>query len=161
MNELLTLENPLFSTYVICASIMILKALSMSWFTVIRMMQEKGGYLEQEDLKKTPLNPNPSPKQIAPNERVERTRRMHMNDLESIPFFLAAGFLYLFTNPSLWLTRTLFYGYVITRFLHFFAYASARTHDLRAMLWTPGSLILIFLSARTLIAALGICFSCH
>ena len=43
MDEL-TLHNPVFATYVIAATIMILKAVSMSWLTVVRMMQEKGGF---------------------------------------------------------------------------------------------------------------------
>jgi glutathione S-transferase len=78
---------------------MILKAVSMSWLTVIRMMQVRGGLRSPEDLRKTPFNPEPNPKQLEPNEYVERVRRIQLNDLESLPFFLVAGFLYLFTEP--------------------------------------------------------------
>ncbi len=151
----LSLQDPLFATYVIAATVMILKAVSMSWLTVVRMMQVKGGFRSPEDLRKTPLNPEPDPKQLEPDERVERIRRIHLNDLENLPFFLAAGFLYVLTNPSLLLARVLLYGYVASRLLHFAAYASARTHDTRATLWTIGSLILIFMTCRTLFAALG------
>jgi glutathione S-transferase len=151
----LSLQNPVFATYVIAATLMILKAVSMSWLTVLRMLQEKGGFRSPEDLRKTPLNPQPDPKQLEPNERVERIRRIQMNDLENVPFFLAAGFLYVLTDPSLLLARWLLYGYVVSRFLHFAAYFTARTHDTRATLWTVGSLILIFITARTLLAALG------
>ena len=35
------------------------------------------------------------------------------------------------------------------------AYFTAQTHDMRASLWTPGSLILIFMTCRTLLAALS------
>ncbi len=35
----LSLQNPVFATYVIAATLMILKAVSMSWLTVIRMVQ--------------------------------------------------------------------------------------------------------------------------
>jgi glutathione S-transferase len=152
----LSLHNPLFATYVVAATLMILKAASMSWLTVARMLQVNGGFRSPEDLKKTPFNPNPDPKQLAPNEAVDRVRRIHLNDLENIPFFLAAGFLYVLTEPSLLLARVLLYGYVLTRFLHFVAYLTGRTHDTRAMLWTPGSLILLFMAGRTLLAALGI-----
>jgi glutathione S-transferase len=154
MSEL-NLQNPLFATYVIAATLMILKAVSMSWLTVVRMMSEKGGFRSPEDLRKTPLNPTPHPQQVAPNERVERIRRIHLNDLENLPFFLVAGLLYIMTGPSLWLAQVLLYGYVVSRFLHFAAYLSAQTHDLRATLWTVGSLILIFMTGRTLLAALG------
>jgi glutathione S-transferase len=153
MNNL-TLQNPVFATYVIAATIMILKAVSMSWLTVVRMMQEKGGFRSPEDLRKTLLNPNPDPKQLAVNERVERIRRIQLNDLENLPFFLVAGLLFVLTGPSLWLARSLFYGYVISRLLHFAAYFTARTHDARATLWTIGSLILIFMTCWTLLAAL-------
>ena len=43
--EKLSLQNPLFATYVIAATLMILKSVSMSWLTVIRMIQVKGGFL--------------------------------------------------------------------------------------------------------------------
>jgi glutathione S-transferase len=154
--DIIDLHNPLFATYVIAATIMILKALSMSWLTVLRMTQEKGGFRAPEDLTKTPLNPDPHPQQLERNERVDRIRRIHLNDLENIPFFLVAGFLYILTEPSLIVAQVLFYGYVVTRLLHFVAYLTARTHDTRAALWTPGSLILFFITARTLVAAVGI-----
>ena len=55
----LSLQNPVFATYVIAATLMILKAVSMSWLTVVRMMQVKGGFRSPEDIKKTPRNPSP------------------------------------------------------------------------------------------------------
>jgi len=152
----LSFDNPLFATYAIAAAVMILKAISMSWLTVVRMIQEKGGFRAPEDLRKTPLNPNPDPKQIEPNERVERIRRIHQNDLENIPFFLAAGFLFVLTDPPLQLAQWLLYGFVVSRFLHFAAYLTARTHDMRANLWTVGSLILIFMTGWALLTALGV-----
>src|SRR5258708_4894312 len=97
----LSLQNPLFATYVIVATLMILKVVAMAWLTVVRMTQAKGGFRSPEDLKKTPLNPDPHPAQLAPNERVERIRRIMQNDLENVPFFLTAGFLYILTQPSL------------------------------------------------------------
>ena len=151
----LSLQNPVFATYVITASLMILKAVGMSWLTVVRMMLAKGGFRSPEDIRKTPLNPDPDPAQLAPDERVERIRRIQMNDLENLPFFLAAGLLFVFTQPSPVLAQWLFYGYVATRLAHFLAYLTAQTHDLRAALWTPGSLILIYMAAKTLIVGLG------
>ena len=151
----LSLQDPLFATYVIAATLMILKAVGMSWLTVVRMMSAQGGFRSPEDLRKTPLNPAPNSKQLEPDERVERIRRIHLNDLENLPFFLAAGFLYVLTQPTLWVAQLLLYGYVVSRLLHFAAYLTARSHDMRAALWTVGSLILIFMTARTLFAALG------
>ncbi|HSE11327.1 MAG TPA: MAPEG family protein [Rudaea sp.] len=151
----LSVHDPLFATYVIAATLMILKAVAMSWLTVVRMMQVKGGFRSPEDLRKTPLNPEPRPDQLAPDERVDRFRRIQLNDLENLPFFLVAGLLFVLSGPSLLLARVLLYGYVVSRLLHFAAYASARTHETRATLWTIGSLILIFMTCWSLLAALG------
>lgn len=152
--EILDLHNPVFATYVVAASLMILKGVGMSWLTVVRMMQAKGGFRSPEDIRKTPLNPDPNPVQLEPNERVERIRRIQMNDLENLPYFLIAGLLYVFTEPGLSTAQWLFYGYVLTRFAHFIAYLTAQTHDVRAALWTLGALILIYMGVMDLIAAL-------
>ena len=82
--------NLLFATYVIAATLMILKA--------VGMMQAKGGFRSPEDLKETSLNPKPNPVQLALNERVERVWRIQMNDLDNLPFFLVAGFVYILTQ---------------------------------------------------------------
>ena len=116
----------------------------------------KGGYRSPEDLKKAPLNPFPDPAQLLPDERVERIRRIQVNDLENLPFFLVAGFLYILTQPSLLLAQWLLYGYVVSRLLHFAAYFTGQIHEIRAACWTVGSLILIFMTVRTLLAALGV-----
>ncbi len=152
----LSLHDPLFATYVIAATLMILKVVGMSWLTVVRMTRAKGGFRSPEDLKKTPLNPKPNPAQLAPDERVERIRRIMLNDLENVPFFLVAGFLYILTQPSLLLAQGLLYGYVASRLLHFAAYVTAQIHDIRAACWTVGSLILVFMTVATLLAALGL-----
>jgi glutathione S-transferase len=152
--EVLSLHNPVFATYVLAASIIVLKGVGMSWLTVVRMTQARGGFRSPEDIRKTRLNPDPNPAQLEPNERVERIRRIQLNDLENLPYFLVAGLLYVFSAPNLVLAQWLFYGYVVTRLAHFIAYITAQTHDLRAALWTPGSLILIYMSAMSLVAAL-------
>jgi glutathione S-transferase len=55
----LSLQNPLFASYVIATTLMILKVVSMSWLTVVRMMRVKSGFRSPEDLRKTPLNSVP------------------------------------------------------------------------------------------------------
>jgi glutathione S-transferase len=153
--DTLSLQNPLFATYVVAATIMVLKVASMSWLTVAQMMRVKGGFRSPEDIRKTALNPSPDPAQLAPNDAVERVRRIHMNDLENVPFFLVAGFLFILTGPALLLAQVLLYGYVVTRLLHFAAYFTARTHDTRAALWTPGSLIIMFMAGWSLVSAIA------
>lgn len=152
---MLSLQDPVFATYAIAATLMILKVVAMSWLTVVQMMRVNGGFRSPEDLKKTPFNPNPNPNQLAPDDRVDRFRRIQLNDLENIPFFLAAGFLYTLTSPSLIVAQWLFYGYVVSKLLHFLAYATAQLHEFRATFWTIGSLIIIYMTVRSLMAALG------
>jgi glutathione S-transferase len=150
-----SLQNPAFATYVVAACLMILKAVAMSWLTVVRMMSANAGFRSPEDAKKTPFNPRPVPGQVGPNEAVDRIRRIHLNDLENIPFFLVAGLLYVTTQPPLVLAQWVFYGYVVSRLLHFLAYFTAQIHEVRAACWTVGSLILIYMAGATLLKALG------
>lgn len=150
----LSLQNPVFTTYAIAASLMILKTLGMAWLTVWQMLRLKSGYRAPEDLRRTLINPAPHPGQTLLDERVERFRRIHQNDLENVPFFLAAGLLFVLTAPSLLTAQILFYGYAVSRFLHFVAYATRQTHDLRATLWTVGVLIVIYMTLQVLAASL-------
>jgi glutathione S-transferase len=156
--EQLSLANPVFATYAIAAGIMLLKGVAMSWQTVFTMMIENGGFRNPEDGRKTPFNPKPHDRQLEPNPRVERTRRIQMNDLENLPYFFVAGLIYVTTAPPLWLAQVLFYGYVVTRALHFWAYMTAQIHDVRAMLWTPGSLIILFMAGASAWAGLQAAF---
>ncbi|MEQ9690189.1 MAG: MAPEG family protein [Bauldia litoralis] len=152
--SLLTMENPVFVTYVIAASIMILKLMGQGWVTVVRMMGSEAGLLNPEDLKPGPANRNPRPEQLAPNDYVERSRRIQRNDLENIPGFLAAGLLFVAVGPSLILANILMYAFVITRLAHTVAYTSGQRHEVRATFYTVGSVIVIVMAVYALVAAL-------
>ena len=151
-----TFENPVFSTYALAASIMLLKLMMQPWMTVVRMMKVGGGFRSPEDAKKSPLNPHPEPTQLDVNEYVDRSRRINLNDLESIPGFLIAGLLFVLSAPPLLLAQILMWTYVGSRALHFVAYATAQLHDVRASLWTVGSLCVIAMVGYTLMRLLGL-----
>ena len=153
--DLLRFDNPVFATYAVAALVMVLKVVAMSWLTVYRMMKVSAGLRSPEDLRPSPLNPRPDPSQLAVNEDVERVRRIQHNDLENVPFFLAAGLFFVLSEPPLWVAQACFYGYAVTRLLHFAAYLTAQLHDVRAALWTPGSLIIIGMSVWSLAVAAG------
>ena len=153
-SALLSLENPVFFAYVLAASIMLLKLLLQPWMTVYRMMKVSGGFRSPEDAKKSPLNPNPEPGQLAPNEYVERSRRLNLNDLESIPAFLVAGLLFVLMGPPVMLAQVLFWAYVIARGAHFIAYATGQLHDVRATLWSVSSISVLVMAAYTLVHVL-------
>jgi glutathione S-transferase len=152
----ISFANPVFVAYAIASALMVLKAVAMSWLTVVRMLQVKGGFRSPEDLRRTLVNPAPDPRQLEPDERVERVRRIQLNDLENLPFFFMAGLLYVLTEPPLLLAQWLFYGYVVSRLLHFLAYYTAQVHDVRATIWTVGSLIIVFMAVVSLLHALGV-----
>ena len=151
---ILSLENPVFRTYVLAAGIMILKLMLQPWMTVARMMKAGGGFRSPEDAKKSPLNPQPDPAQLEVNEYVDRSRRINLNDLESIPGFLAAGFLFVLADPPLLLAQILIWTYVVSRAAHFLAYVTAQLHDVRAFCWTWGSLSVIAMAVYALMKAL-------
>ncbi len=151
---LLSFDNPVFVVYALAASIMLLKLLLQPWMTVVRMMSVRAGFRSPEDAKKSPLNPNPDPSQIEPNEYVERSRRLNLNDLESIPAFLIAGLLFVLVEPPLLLAQVLIWTYVIARAAHFVAYVTAQLHDVRATLWTFSSISIIAMVVYTLVQVL-------
>jgi len=147
----LSLSNPVFRTYLLAASLMILKLMLQPWMTVVRMMKVNAGFRSPEDVKKSPLNPDPDPKQLEVNEYVDRSRRLNLNDLESIPGFLAAGFLLVLVQPPLLVAQILIWTYVASRAAHFVAYVTAQLHDVRAFCWTWGSLSVIAMAGYVLI----------
>ena len=148
---LLSLDNPVLRTYLLTASIMILKLMLQPWMTVVRMMKVKGGYRSPEDAKKSPFNPNPVPGQLDVNEYVDRSRRMNLNDLENIPGFLAAGFLLVLVNPPLLLAQVLLWTFVAARAAHFVAYLTAQLHEVRATCWTFSSLSVLVMAGYVLV----------
>lgn len=151
----MTFENPVFVTYVIAASLMVLKVMGQGWITVARMMKVGGGFLNPEDAAAGLANPKPRSGQLDPDDYVERSRRMHRNDLENVPMFLIAGLLFVMTQPPLWVAQWLFFGFVVTRLAHFWAYFTAKSHEVRATFFTIGSFIVIGMAVYTFIYAVS------
>jgi uncharacterized MAPEG superfamily protein len=140
--NLLTFDNPVFGYFAVAASLMILKMMSQGWITVFRMIKVSGGFRYPEDTRQSLANPHPSKEQLPPNEYVERSRRMHGNDVENIPLFLVAGLLFACTAPNRIVALAMFSIYVVSRFAHFYVVFTARSHEARAALWTGGSVII-------------------
>lgn len=152
--DMFTLQNPAFATYVIAASLMVLKIMGQGWMTVYRMMRSNSGLVSPEDLRPGPINPAPDPSQMDVNDYVDRSRRMHCNDLENIPAFLVAGLLFVIVAPALWLVQVLMYGFLAARLAHFFAYVTKQSHETRATFYTIGSLVVIYMALHVLVVVL-------
>ena len=149
----LSMQNPVFVIYMIAAALMILKVMGQGWMTVYRMLKSDSGLASPEDLQVGMINKNPRPEQLEINDYVDRSRRMHRNDLENIPAFLACGLLLVAVAPSYLLANILMYGFVGARLLHTLAYATKQSHEVRATLYTIGSVVVIVMAVYVLVAA--------
>ena len=152
--EELSFANPVFTTYAICAALAVLKIMGQGWMTVYRLLKVGGGYASPEDLRPGLINRKPDPKQLDINDYVDRSRRMHRNDLENLPAFIAAGLLFVIAAPPLWLAQLLMYGFVVARAGHFWAYGTAQSHEVRSTFYTFGSLIVIYMAIHVVVIAL-------
>jgi glutathione S-transferase len=154
MISTLSMENPVFVAYAIAAALMVLRIMAQGWATVALMLKADAGLLNPEDLRPTPVNRNPRPEQLDLQPDVERSRRMHRNDLESIPAFLACGLLFVISGSPFWLATLLFALFVVARLAHTFAYATAQNHEVRATFYSIGSVIVVIMAVWLLIVAL-------
>ena len=148
------IKNPVFTAYVVAAAIMVLKLMVQGAMTVAQMIGSDGGLLNPEDLKPGPANRNPRPDQLSANESVERARRIHRNDLENIPAFFAVGLLFVAVGPPLTIARLLFGTFVAARLAHTVAYATRQRHEVRALFYSIGALVIIIMAIYVLVRVL-------
>jgi len=149
-----SVQNPAFVTYLIAASLMILKVMGQGWMTVYRMIKSKAGLLNPEDLPPGPANRNPRPEQLESNAYVDRSRRIHLNDLENIPAFLVCGLIFVAVGPPLLWVQILLYTFVVARLAHTLAYATGQRHEVRATLYSVGSIVVIVMAVWVLAVVL-------
>lgn len=150
---LYTMENPVFIAYMIAAAIMIIKIMGQGWMTVYRMLKSNSGLASPEDLQVGMINKAPSPSQLEINDYVDRSRRIHRNDLENIPAFLACGLLYVAIAPTLMMAQIMFYGFAGMRLIHTLAYFTKQTHEVRATFYTVASVIVVVMAVQIIMAA--------
>ena len=151
----LSFDNPVFRVYVIAAAVMVLKMIGTAWLTVYRMMKVDAGFRSPEDERRGALNKSPHAGQLDKHEYVERIRRIHQNDGENVPLFLVIGLVFVLVDPGLTIAMLVFFGYAASRLLHFAAYLTARSHELRATCWTIGVLILMGMAGAVLVEAVA------
>jgi len=149
-----SLDNPVFQTYAIAASLAILKLIGHAFYTVYQMVRCDGGFLNPEDLRQTLFNPRPDPRQLGEVEEVERARRMHRNEMENTPAFLAAGWLVVAVSASPVFAMVTMYGYLLARLAHTWAYATKRDHETRAACFTLGALCTVAMVGHVLVNVL-------
>jgi len=132
----------------------VLKIMLQGWVTVVQMMANNGGFVSPEDANAGLANPKPRQGQLDVDDRVDRSRRIHRNDLENIPAFLAIGLLFVLIGPPVAAAQWLLFGFVGARLAHTIAYSTAQSHEVRATFYTIGSLIVIAMAVWVLAANL-------
>ena len=147
-----SLDNPVFVTCIVAASLAILKLIAHAFYTVYQMVRCNGGFLNAEDLRKTLFNPNPDPRQLDAFEDVERARRMHRNEMENTPAFLVAGLLLVAVAPGQLFVAVTMYGYLLARLGHTYAYVTKRDHEIRAACFSAGALFTVAMVIHVLVS---------
>ncbi|KAK7590439.1 hypothetical protein V9T40_002052 [Parthenolecanium corni] len=134
-SNLLSLENPVFKTYLFYASILVGKMLIMSPLTA-RWRFRKGVFATPED---TVLRKD---SKVKHDDDVERVRRAHLNDLENIPIFLISCCFYILTDPHTFIAINLIRVFTICRIIHTYVYAiHVIPQPTRALVWGVANFI--------------------
>ncbi|XP_056311821.1 microsomal glutathione S-transferase 1.1 [Danio aesculapii] len=137
-----------FSTY---ATIVILKMMFMSLMTgYMRVSKQAFSNLEDTAMAKG----EDKKKLVRIDPDVERVRRCHLNDLESIVPFVLIGLLYALTGPVLSTALLHFRVFVASRFIHTVAYTMALPQPTRGLAFGVGLLTTLSMAYRVLTTAL-------
>jgi glutathione S-transferase len=98
---------------------------------------------------------HPKAKITTADPDVERVRRAHLNDLENIPFFILIGWLYLFTNPDLFIAKNAFRVFTAARYIHTLVYAVVPLpQPSRGLAFAAGLAVNVYMTFAVLMAAL-------
>ncbi len=148
-----SMDNPVFTTYVIASAIMILKLMAQGWITAPDD-QNRRRLAQLEDLQAGPANVTKAratraqrlrrPLAPRPPQRPGEHPRLPGRgpDLRRGRAVAALG-----ANPT--------YVFVATRLAHTLAYMTGQRHELRASLYSVGSIVVIAMAVYALVVALA------
>ena len=141
------LSQPGLQAWALASIVVALKTLSAGIHTS-RIRMGKKVFSSPEDYAMQKLEGSPTH-----DQDVERTRRIHQNDLEAgLPFALV-GLVYALTVPStlgLWIC---FAGFPLARIGHGISYAKGLMPQ-RTIFWAVGFVIVVWMSASSLVSIL-------
>ncbi|XP_066291822.1 microsomal glutathione S-transferase 1-like isoform X1 [Branchiostoma lanceolatum] len=141
----LSFENPVFAAYAAYASLVTLKMFFVVGYTA-RTRWRVMVFANPEDVKG-----NKGAVARLDHPDVERVRRLHRNDLENIPAFLAVGLLYVLTGPSPGVALWHFRVFTAARCLHTVSYLAA-VQPWRALGFIAGILTTTSMAVQVLMA---------
>lgn len=137
------LAQPAVQAWALASIVVALKTLAAGMQTS-RIRIRKKVFASPEDYAMQQLEGTPTQ-----DEEVERSRRIHQNDLEAgLPFALV-GFIYALTVPSTLGIWICFAGFPIARIGHSISYARGLMPH-RTLFWGVGFFILIWMSVTSL-----------
>ncbi|KAL1512653.1 hypothetical protein ABEB36_002212 [Hypothenemus hampei] len=143
-DTVLSIKNPQFATYLIVASLLLLKMSALTLLTIFHR-QKNRVFSNEEDTKMRGGT-------VGINDDVERVRRAFQNDLENIPTFLFIGLLYLFVQVPDWVVYFLFYLFLLARTAHSIVYAVyVIPQPARALSFLLGFFVILYMSIHVLI----------
>ncbi|XP_048778668.1 microsomal glutathione S-transferase 1-like [Ostrea edulis] len=114
--NVLSFDNPLFGKFAFSSGVVLGKTLLMSALTVRSRLTNKVFANPEDTAKFGGVEPTVS------DQRVERIRRCHQNDIENVFSFVLVGSFYLVTDPDPWFATLLFRTFVLSRCLHTVCY---------------------------------------
>jgi glutathione S-transferase len=148
------IADPNLRTLLQVDTLLILGLQSMSNYTSV-LRVTRSVYANPEDYAQKRLAPPaPSPAASAAAELLERSRRMHLNQLENVVPFLVLSLLYALTQPGHALFAGLLWSFLIARVIYTGFYAfGLQPH--RTVAYTVGVLIQVSIALLTLAATIG------
>ncbi|XP_061395202.1 microsomal glutathione S-transferase 1-like [Musca vetustissima] len=146
--DLLTFDNAVFKAYIFWSAVLVVKMMFMSLLTAMQRFRTKTFANPEDCMSK-------KDKVTYDNPYVERVRRAHLNDMENIFPFFAAGFFYVMTNPSAFLAINLFRAVAIARIVHTLVYAVVVVpQPARAISFFVAFLATVYMAVQVIIYAL-------
>ncbi|WAR30701.1 MGST1-like protein [Mya arenaria] len=142
-NGSLSFENELFSKFAFYAAIVLLKTLVMSVWTARHRIPRRV-FPAPEDY--TFFNAKSPTATIAFDAQVERIRRCHLNDIENVIPFILIGLFYVLTGPDVNTAVLLFRVFAGARILHTLVYLNGIGQPFRAIIWSAGYGVCIFMT---------------
>ncbi|KAK5849142.1 hypothetical protein PBY51_008806 [Eleginops maclovinus] len=132
------MEDEVFMAFTTYAVIVVLKMLLMAPLTVFYRIT-RGAFANVEDVARKPAEEKK--KLLRNHEDVERVRRCHQNDIETIIPFVLIGLLYALTGPALTAALLHFRIFAGSRICHSIAYLCCLPQPSRGLSWMAGMLV--------------------
>ncbi|XP_046548977.1 microsomal glutathione S-transferase 1-like [Haliotis rubra] len=140
-----SLDNPVFSKFALYSTVVLSKTLCMSELTTLYRMR-KQVFANEEDIQGFAKSKHIEV--TTSDASVERVRRCHLNDLESVLPFVLVGLMYVSTKPGVVEASRVFQVFTAARLLHTAAYLIPLPQPSRALTFLTGYGVTFFMAYK-------------